>query len=141
MKTYFKTRVKTTIQDDEGRDKRVMQTYVIKADDYTMAETGTRRLMKEHFSDFSIESVVKFNVTDVQERDLDYYYKVKIEYSSLDAISGKAQSLKDTLVVNADNFTGALETCINDSSLPSGFLFKSCEQTDIVAYLGEVDSK
>ncbi len=110
---WFEVKVKYLKVNEEGREKKVNEAYLLDALSYTEAEN---RIMHEMESlikgDYYISSLKKSNITELvpsdDERD-DRWYKAKIAIIDADEVSGKEKSSSQYYLVAASDIKRALE--------------------------------
>lgn len=110
---WFEAKVKYLKVNEDGREKKVNEAYLLDAMSYTEAES---RIMHEMESvikgDYYISSLKKSNVTELvpsnDETD-DRWYKAKIAIIDADEVSGKEKSSYQYYLVAASNINRALE--------------------------------
>jgi hypothetical protein len=89
MKKYFQTKVKYTIQKEDGTFKKVTNQILIESDSFTLTEAiVTKELSKVVKGDFSILEIKRFEVEEIivdQEliEDLPFFFIVKGQFSSM----------------------------------------------------------
>jgi hypothetical protein len=89
MKKYFQTKVKYTIQKDDGTFKKVTNQILIESDSFTLTEAiVTKELEKVVKGDFSILEIKRFEVEEIivdQEliEELPFFFIVKGQFSSM----------------------------------------------------------
>lgn len=110
---WFEAKVKYMKVNEEGREKKVNEAYLLDAMSYTEAES---RIMHEMESviqgDYYISSLKKSNVTEVvpsDDENDDRWYKAKVAIIDADEVSGKEKSSYQYYLVAAANITRALE--------------------------------
>lgn len=110
---WFEAKVKYVKVNEDGREKKVNEAYLLDALSYTEAES---RIMHEMESvikgDYYISSLKKSNITELvpsnDETD-DRWYKAKIAIIDADEVSGKEKSSYQYYLVAASNINRALE--------------------------------
>lgn len=110
---WFEAKVKYVKVNEDGREKKVTESYLLDAMSYTEAES---RIMKEMESvikgEYYITGLKKSNITElvesVDEND-DRWYKAKIAIIDADEVSGKEKSSNQYYLVAAANINKALE--------------------------------
>jgi hypothetical protein len=89
MKKYFQTKVKYTIQKEDGTFKKVTNQILIESDSFTLTEAiVTKELGKVVKGDFSILEIKRFEVEEIivnQELidELPFFFIVKGQFSSM----------------------------------------------------------
>lgn len=110
---WFEAKVKYLKVNEDGREKKVNEAYLLDALSYTEAES---RIMHEMESvikgDYYISSLKKSNVTELvpsEDENDDRWYKAKIAIIDADEVSGKEKSSYQYYLVAAGNINRALE--------------------------------
>lgn len=120
---WFEGKVKYIRVDENGRERKVTEAYLLDAMSYTEAES---RIMKEIESitngEFYISGLKKSNITEVvpsQDENDDRWYKAKVAIIDADEVSGKEKrTFQYYLVAAADaeralnNLNEALKTFV-----------------------------
>ncbi|RHV96954.1 DUF4494 domain-containing protein [Odoribacter sp. OF09-27XD] len=115
---YFESTVKYMKVNEDGREKKVAEKYLIDAMSYTETET---RIIKEMEiivkGDFYIPSIKKSTIKEViesEDENDDKYYLAKVAIIDADEVSGREKSTTDNYLVAAANLDRALER-LNES--------------------------
>lgn len=115
---YFEASIKYMKVNEDGREKKVSEKYLIDAMSYTETEA---QIVKEAETfvkgDFYITSIKKSNIKEVIESENendDKYYLAKVAIIDADEVSGKEKSTTDYYLVQAANLDRALER-LNES--------------------------
>lgn len=110
---WFEGKVKYMRVNEEGRERKVTEAYLVDAMSYTEAET---RIIKEMESivnsEFYISGLKKSNITEVisSEDENDYrWYKAKVAIIDADEVSGKEKRSFQFYLVAASDTNRALE--------------------------------
>lgn len=110
---WFEAKVKYMKVNEDGREKKVTESYLLDAMSYTEAES---RIMHEMESvikgDYYITGLKKSNITELVEsldENDDRWYKAKIAIIDADEVSGKEKSSNQYYLVAAANINKALE--------------------------------
>lgn len=110
---WFEAKVKYVKVNEDGREKKVNEAYLLDAMSYTEAES---RMMHEMESiikgDYYISSLKKSNITELvpsEDENDDRWYKAKIAIIDADEVSGKEKSSFQYYLVAASNIDRALE--------------------------------
>lgn len=142
---YFEAKVKYMRIDESGRERKVVEVYLVDAMSFTEAES---RIVKEMETvvkgEFYISSLKKSNVTEVvpsvDEHD-DRWYKAKVALVDADDVSGKEKRSFIHCLVAASNTDRALE---NLNEFLSTFVvpvevvcIADTQVMDVFAYLNE----
>ncbi len=110
---WFEAKVKYIKVNEDGKERKVTESYLLDAISYTEAES---RIMKEMESvikgDYYITGLKKSNITELVESEDandDRWYKAKIAIIDADEVSGKEKSSNQYYLVAAANINKALE--------------------------------
>lgn len=151
---WFEAKVKYVKVSEDGREKKVNESYLLDALSYTEAES---RIMHEMESlikgEYYISGLKKSNITELvlsEDENDDRWYKAKVAIIDADEVSGKEKSSSQYYLIAAANINRALEnlekslstfvvpyeiTGIADTSFMDVFPYFSEEATDIPANL------
>lgn len=110
---WFEAKVKYIKVNEDGREKKVTESYLLDAMSYTEAES---RIMKEMEpvikGDYYITGLKKSNITELvesEDENDDRWYKAKIAIIDADEVSGKEKSSSQYYLIAAANINKALE--------------------------------
>lgn len=110
---WFEGKVKYVRVDENGRERKVTEAYLLDVMSYTEAES---RLIEEMSyiirGDFGIAGLKKSNITEVVEPENendDRWYKAKVAIIDADEVSGKEKRTYQYYLVGASNADRALE--------------------------------
>lgn len=110
---WFEAKVKYIKVNEDGRERKVTESYLLDALSYTEAESRIMHQMESVIKgDYYITGLKKSNITElvesVDEKD-DRWYKAKIAIIDADEVSGKEKSSYQYYLVAAANIDKALE--------------------------------
>jgi hypothetical protein len=102
MKNYFQTKVKYTIQKEDGTFKKVVNQILIESDSFTITEAIlTEQLSQVVKGDFKIMEIKRFEINEIfydekTKDDEPFFFFIKARYipSALDDEKVKPQTLK-----------------------------------------------
>ena len=101
---WFEAKVKYVKVNEDGREKKVNEAYLVDAMSYTEAESRIMHEMESLISgDYYISSLKSENEAD------DRWYKAKVAIIDADEVSGKEKSSFQYYLVAASDFRCALE--------------------------------
>lgn len=110
---WFEAKVKYMKVNEDGREKKVNEAYLLDAISYTEAES---RIMHEMESvikgDYYISSLKKSNITELvpsDDENDDRWYKAKVGIIDAEEVSGKEKASFQYYLVAASNINRALE--------------------------------
>lgn len=110
---WFEVKIKYHKINDEGKEVKVSETYLIDAMSFTEAESRITISLKEMIQhDFYIVSIKKSNITELIESDDindDKYFKAKVSIIDADQISGKEKRSNQYFLIAGANVDSALE--------------------------------
>jgi hypothetical protein len=109
MDSYFKCDVRYLKANEQGEEKEVTESYLVKAINYTEAETLIHKKITENVTkNFVVMKIDRFRVTDMIDVDFgaDYY----LAKSSFLTVSerGKEKKVVERALVNANSIHDAL---------------------------------
>ena len=110
---WFEAKVKYMNVNEDGREKKVNEAYLLDAMSYTEAESRIMHEMESVISgDYYISSLKKSNITELvpsEDENDDRWYKAKVNIIDADEVSGKEKSTGQYYLVAASNINKALE--------------------------------
>ena len=110
---WFEAKVKYRKVNEDGREKKVNEAYLLDAMSYTEAESRIMHEMESVISgDYYISSLKKSNITELvpsEDENDDRWYKAKVNIIDADEVSGKEKSTGQYYLVAASNINKALE--------------------------------
>ena len=93
---WFEAKVKYMKVNEDGREKKVNEAYLLDAMSYTEAESRIMHEMESVISgDYYISSLKKSNITELvpsEDENDDRWYKAKVNIIDADEVSGKEKS-------------------------------------------------
>lgn len=122
QKIYFETKVGYQTANDEGKQVKVSEVYVLEAD--TFAEVENKMIAEiggyKNVFDFDVQSIKKTNYSEIHESSdsQDTRFKCKVEAYSTHPETGKRIVAATHLLVQAEDSKGAIDT-VNDLWLHS----------------------
>ena len=132
---YFNAKIKFVTSNDNGEVKTKTQEYLIEA--YTFTDAETR--LAEHLDfeyDLTALSIKKFDEIheiELENVELDYFFKVVITHTTIDEDKGKGVKTNSASLVQADTTEDA-QAKIKDlwKSSGSDWEIKSISQTNYI---------
>ena len=110
---WFEAKVKYMKVNEDGREKKVNEAYLLYAMSYTEAESRIMQEMESVISgDYYISSLKKSNITELvpsEDENDDRWYKAKVNIIDADEVSGKGKSTAQYYLVAAADTDRALE--------------------------------
>ncbi|NJM93641.1 MAG: DUF4494 domain-containing protein [Cytophagales bacterium] len=114
MKTWFLCKVRCTREDNNGHLKTVTDAYLVDALTFTEAESRIYGEMEQVVrGEFIVKAITKSNFTDIfRYSDSEVWHKCKVAYVVSDADSGKEKTVKNMMLVTADDVRTAYERMV-----------------------------
>ena len=110
---WFEAKVKYIKINEDGREKKVNEAYLLDAMSYTEAESRITHEMESVMKgDYYISSLKKSNITELvpsEDENDDRWYKAKVNIIDADEVSGKGKSTAQYYLVAAADTDRALE--------------------------------
>lgn len=109
MKNYFEVKIKHFRVDEEGRERRIVESYLIDAVSFTDAEA---RMYKS--AEIKKMNIVVVGITESKIEKIIIYddgdtaYKARIAASIIDEDSGREKRIKSTWLIFAEDINSAL---------------------------------
>ena len=114
MNTWFECTAKYSKMGEDGREKKVSETYLLDAVSFTEAET---RIYKELVSmvsgEFTVTRISKTKLAEIIPSESgDRWYKAKVTFITFDEESGKEKRISQFVLVFSDNIKSAYDQVI-----------------------------
>ena len=114
MNTWFECTAKYSKMGEDGREKKVSETYLLDAVSFTEAET---RIYKELVSmvsgEFTVTRISKTKLAEIIPAEVgDRWYKAKVTFITFDEESGKEKRVSQFVLVFSDNVRNAYDQVI-----------------------------
>lgn len=110
---WFEAKVKYVKVNEDGRERKVNESYLLDALSYTEAESRIMQEMEALIKgEYYISGLKKSNITELvpsEDENDDRWYKAKVVIIDADEISGKEKSSSQYYLVAAANINRALE--------------------------------
>ena len=112
MQNWFETKVKYLKVDEEGRERKVTESYLVDAVSFTDAEARITMLASEFTrGEFQVSDIRQSNVTEIfYETNGQWWYKGKINLVTIDEKAGKEKKISEYFLVSANSIDEALKT-------------------------------
>ena len=111
MQTWFECKVKYVKVDQDGRERKVSESYLVDAVSFTDAEARMIEQMQQlvRGGEFHIDNIKKSNIIEIFPHDNgEYWYKAKIAIVTIDEKAGKEKKINNYFLIAADDFKQAL---------------------------------
>jgi len=111
MQTWFECKVKYVKIDDDGRERKVSEVYLVDAVTFTDAETRIIQQMQTMVrGEFVVDNIKKSNIVEIFPHDTgEWWYKARIAIVTIDENAGKEKKINNYLLVAADDIKQALQ--------------------------------
>ena len=111
MQTWFECKVKYVKIDDDGRERKVSEVYLVDAVTFTDAETRIiQQLQTMVRGEFVVDNIKKSNIVEIfPHEDGEWWYKAKIAIVTIDENAGKEKKINNYFLVAADDIKQALQ--------------------------------
>ena len=111
MQTWFEVKVKYVKVDQDGRERKVGEVYLVDAVSFTDAEARTIEQMQQIVrGEFQIDNIKKSNIIEIFPHETgEYWYKARIAIVSIDEKAGKEKKINNYFLVAADDFKQAYQ--------------------------------
>jgi hypothetical protein len=111
MQTWFECKVKYVKIDDDGRERKVSEVYLVDAVTFTDAETRIiQQLQTMVRGEFIVDNIKKSNIVEIfPHEEGEWWYKAKIGIVTIDEKAGKEKKINNYFLVAADDIKQALQ--------------------------------
>lgn len=111
MQTWFECKVKYVKVDDDGRERKVNEVYLVDAVTFTDAETRIiQQLQTMVRGEFTVDNIKKSNIVEIfPHEEGEWWYKAKIAIVTIDENAGKEKKINNYFLVAADDIKQALQ--------------------------------
>jgi len=111
MKNWYEVKCKYCRVDDDGRERKVSETYLVDAMGCTEAEARmTEQLMSMVRGEFVVGKVSESNIVEIFAHETgEYWWKGKMQIVTIDEKAGKEKKINNYFLIAADNIEQAME--------------------------------
>ena len=111
MQTWFECKVKYVKIDDDGRERKVSEVYLVDAVSFTDAETRIIQQMETMVrGEFMVDNIKKSNIVEIfPHENGEWWYKARIGIVTIDEKAGKEKKINNYFLVAADDLKQALQ--------------------------------
>jgi hypothetical protein len=111
MQTWFECKVKYVKVDDDGRERKVNEVYLVDAVTFTDAETRIIQQMGTMIrGEFMVDNIKKSNIVEIfPHENGEWWYKAKIGIVTIDEKAGKEKKINNYFLIAADDIKQALQ--------------------------------
>lgn len=145
MNTWFECTAKYIKIDENGREKKVSESYLLDALSFTEAENRIYKELESMVSgEFNVSKIAKTNIAEIiSSDDGDRWFKAKVAFISIDEESGKEKRTAQYVLVLAKTVKDAFEKVIdNMQGMMADFEISAISEStimDIFPYLSDKD--
>lgn len=109
MQTWFEVKVRYVKVDQDGRERKVGESYLVDAVSFTDAETRIIQQMQQIIrGEFQVDNIKKSNIIEIFPAESgEFWYKAKIAIVTIDEKAGKEKKINNYFLVAADDFKEA----------------------------------
>jgi hypothetical protein len=111
MQTWFECKVKYVKIDDDGRERKVNEVYLVDAVTFTDAETRIIQNVQTMVrGEFVVDNIKKSNIIEIFPHEVgEWWYKAKIGIVTIDEKAGKEKKINNYFLLAADDIKEALQ--------------------------------
>lgn len=111
MKNYFSIKASFQKVDENGKTKKVKETYLLDALSFTEGEARINKELEQIVSgDFTVTNMAQSNISEVfHNPNGDRWFKAKVKFVDIDRDSGKEKKTSRYMLVEANNVKDAYE--------------------------------
>ena len=111
MAQFFLTKIRYQKTGDNGKPKKVTETYLVDALSVTESEAKTVERLKSFLGeDYKVISSKETRITEVFDIQSDFFYLVKVGFITIDEKSGSEKRTISEILVGASNFDDAVKS-------------------------------
>ena len=109
MQTWFEVKVKYVKVDQDGREKKVSEVYLVDAVSFTDAEARTIAELQQMIrGEFLIDSIKRSNIVEIFPSEAgEFWFKARIAIVTIDEKAGKERKVNNYFLVAADDLKEA----------------------------------
>jgi hypothetical protein len=111
MQTWFECIVKFVKIDDDGRERKVSESYLFDAVSYGDSEARVAKQLETMVrGEFVIDKIIKSRIVEIfPHKTGEWWYKAKIGIVTIDEEKGKEKKINNFFLVAADDIKQALQ--------------------------------
>jgi hypothetical protein len=111
MQTWFECKVKYVKVDEDGRERKVNEVYLVDALTFTDAETRIIQQVQTMVrGEFAVDNIKKSNIIEIFPHEVgEWWYRAKIGIVTIDEKAGKEKKINNYFLVAADDIKQALQ--------------------------------
>jgi len=114
MNTWFEIKAKYVKVDENGRERKVSETYLLDAISFSEAEELIYRELQTRVSgEFIVSSIAKTKISEIiPSENGDRWYKAKVTFITVDEESGKEKRISQLILVFSTSLKEAYDQII-----------------------------
>ena len=157
MNTWFECTAKYIKMDENGREKKASETYMLDAISFTEAESRIYKELQTMVSgEFMVTKISKTRISEIIPSDNgDRWYKARVAFITVDEESGKEKRVGQFVLVYSNSVKEAYDQIIeamqgmmadfeisgiNESSILDVFPYSAAEKSDVPSHLKPLES-
>lgn len=145
MNTWYECRAKYVKIDENGREKKVTEPYLLDAVSFSEAESRIYKELETMVSgEFSVTKIAKTNIAEIiPSEDGDRWFKAKVAFLTIDEEKGKEKRVANYVLVLAKTVKDAYEKVVeNMQGMIADFEIAQVNESpimDVFPYFGTDD--
>jgi hypothetical protein len=145
MNTWFECKAKYVKIDENGREKKVNEAYLLDAVSFSEAESRIYKELETMVSgEFTVTKIAKTNVAEIiPSEDGDRWFKAKVSFITIDEEKGKEKRTAQYVLVLAKTVRDAYEKVVeNMQGMMADFEINAVNESlimDVFPYFGQDD--
>ena len=134
MHTWFESKIRYEKTMENGRNKKVVEPYLVDALSFTEAEARTIEEVTPFISgEFAIMAITRANYSETFLGEGDRYFKCRIAFITLDEKTGAEKKIKNNILVQADNLQEAKDKVVEQmNGTLANYTIEMVKETDIM---------
>ena len=146
MNTWFECKAKYVKIDENGREKKVNEAYLLDAVSFSEAESRIYKELETMVSgEFTVTKIAKTNVAEIiPSEDGDRWFKAKVSFITIDEEKGKEKRTAQYVLVLAKTVRDAYEKVVeNMQGMMADFEINAVNESlimDVFPYFGQDDA-
>jgi len=146
MSAWYLTKIKYTLQDEQGKQKAVSEAYLIDAVSYTEAEARLYGFVASNIPDFQVTGITKMRLQEVffVEEGAETWFKIKVQYVLFDEKTQKEKKVPYQMLINATTPKEAYELLDERLGRMQDYIITDVNLTailEVVPYESEIEEK
>ena len=145
MNTWFECKAKYVKLDENGREKKVNEAYLLDAVSFSEAESRIYKELETMVSgEFTVTKIAKTNIAEIiPSEDGDRWFKAKVSFITIDEEKGKEKRTAQYVLILAKTVRDAYEKVVeNMQGMMADFEINAVNESpimDVFPYFGKDD--